>query len=162
VSALAGALAWKRLGVVGLGAFTVPPLLLMLPVRGYVQEARESTERIRKANATLHLSNDQLAMRNRDLADLLESHEGWGCTRTSAPNSSASPSASSARRPAARPGSGSGRGRAARPWAVAGRQVGTLSLVSNGNGFDEARWMRLRDGIVPQLATAIEAAESAA
>jgi putative nucleotidyltransferase with HDIG domain len=39
-----------------------------------------------------------------------------------------------------------------------GKQVGSLSLVHDG-GFDEARWGRIRDAIVPQLATAIESAE---
>jgi putative nucleotidyltransferase with HDIG domain len=51
-----------------------------------------------------------------------------------------------------------GRGSGGIPLTSGGEQVGTLSLIREGH-FDETRWERLRDAIIPQLATAIESTE---
>jgi diguanylate cyclase (GGDEF)-like protein len=62
--AFAFALAYEKLGVVGLAAFSVPPVLATFSVRQYVQHTRASVEEVRRANDDLRRSNAELAQSN--------------------------------------------------------------------------------------------------
>jgi diguanylate cyclase (GGDEF)-like protein/putative nucleotidyltransferase with HDIG domain len=59
--AYASLLAYQRLGVTGLLAFALPPLLLMVSMRQYLERTRRSAEEVRAANAELELANRELA-----------------------------------------------------------------------------------------------------
>jgi len=63
--ALASTLAYEEVGVLGLAAFTLPPALMLLSVRQYVERTKEAVEEIRRAN-------EKLAQRNEDLQALFE------------------------------------------------------------------------------------------
>ena len=156
--ALASMIAYKNVGLAGLLAFALPPALMILSVRQYLERTRESVEAAEDANEELRVTNVELAARNEDLRvlfdftgglaprvhnreELVAYAEQWITTLTRSP----------AR---IRIGRGSG----GIPLTSGGEQVGTLSLVREGD-FDEARWDRLRDAIIPQLATAIESTE---
>jgi putative nucleotidyltransferase with HDIG domain len=153
--AYASASAYRAIGVVGLVAFMLPSALLLLSVRQYLERTREAVEEVRDANEELTSVNAELAARNADLRDLFEftsglaarSHdrsqlvafaEGWLSAVTGG---------------TARLRIGIGSGGIA--LVTAGKQVGSLSMIA-GDNFDEARWQRLSEAIVPQLATAIE------
>jgi diguanylate cyclase (GGDEF)-like protein len=62
--AFAAALAYEKMGLVGLAAFTVPPALFMLSVRQYLGHTKQAVENVRKANEELKLSNAELAASN--------------------------------------------------------------------------------------------------
>jgi hypothetical protein len=160
VCAFGAALAFSRMGLAGLVACTAPTGLVMLSMRRYLQDARASTDRARWENAELRRAHGQLAARNADLRDLLEFARGLDAYAHDRAElvGFAERFLSQATGGVARIRIGPGSG--GTTLTVAGRQVGTLSVIEGDNGFDEARWMRLRDGVVPQLATAIEAAES--
>ena len=59
--AFAAALAFERMGVVGVIAFSVPPVLLTLSVRQYIERTRASVEEVRRANQQLMRANLELA-----------------------------------------------------------------------------------------------------
>jgi hypothetical protein len=59
--ALAAVIAYDRLGVAGLVAFTLPPVLTMFSVRLYLTRTREAVEQLREANAELVDANEQLS-----------------------------------------------------------------------------------------------------
>jgi putative nucleotidyltransferase with HDIG domain len=156
--ALASVIAYENVGLAGVLAFALPPALLIVSVRQYLVRTRESAAAVEDANEELRVANEELAARNNDLRDLFDFTGGlaprvhdraqlvayaeeWISGLTGAP----------AR---IRIGRGSG----GIPLTSGGDQVGTLSVIRE-NGFDEARWERLRDAIVPQLATAIESTE---
>src|SRR5439155_11991414 len=134
------------------------PALMSFSVRQYLERTRESVAAVEEANEGLRLTNVELACRNDDLRDLFEFTGGlaprvhdraqlvayaeqWISELTSAPARIRI-----------------GRGPGGIPLTSGGEQVGTLSLIRD-NGFDETRWDRLRDAIIPQLATALESTE---
>jgi ribonuclease P protein subunit RPR2 len=156
--ALACLLAYDAIGVAGLGAFALPPALLLLSVQQYIDHTRVAAEKVAGANAELRVANTELEARNEDLRQLfdftggLAAHahdraalvafaEQW-LTRTTGAT--------------ARIRIGIGSGGIA--LVAGGKQVGSLSLI-HGDRFDDARWRRLAEAIIPQLATAIESAE---
>ena len=53
--------AYQQLGVTGLFAFALPPLLLMVSMRQYLERTRRSAEEVRVANAELEVTNRELA-----------------------------------------------------------------------------------------------------
>src|SRR5205085_2183193 len=70
--ALALIVAYDKVGLVGMLAFTLPPAMMMLSVRQYVSRTRQSVEEVRQANEELQLANVELANRNADLHELFE------------------------------------------------------------------------------------------
>ena len=58
--ALASALAYERLGFVGLVAFALPPAVLVFSVREYVARTRASVDEVRSANDELRRANEEL------------------------------------------------------------------------------------------------------
>ena len=53
--------AYQELGVTGLFAFALPPLLLMISMRQYLERTRRSAEEVSAANAELEVTNRELA-----------------------------------------------------------------------------------------------------
>jgi putative nucleotidyltransferase with HDIG domain len=146
--ALALVLAYERVGVIGMLAFTAPPAMLMLSIRQYVHRTAQSVEEVRQAN-------EELRRANTDLHDLFEFAGGLAAQTHDAHALTAYSQAALERLvggnvevtldPGERPGL---------RLSAGGRVVGSL-LVESG---DTERWARLRDAIEPQLATALESA----
>jgi putative nucleotidyltransferase with HDIG domain len=156
--AYASASAYDAIGVAGLVAFSLPSALLLLSVRQYLERTRAAVDEVRRGNEELTAVNAELEERNADLRDLFEftgglaahGHDRGRLVAFSEMWLSGTTGAT------ARIRIGIGSGGIA--LVAGGKQVGSLSLVHDG-GFDEARWRRISDAIVPQLATAIESAE---
>jgi HD-GYP domain-containing protein (c-di-GMP phosphodiesterase class II) len=150
--AVASVLAGQRVGVLGLVAFTLPPAVLLHSMRQYLSRTRESVEQIRAVNERLATANAQLAARNDDLRELLEfagglsQHAHDRAELVAYTQRWLSRVTGGDARIRIGPGSG---GVALR---ASGVQVGSLSLVDD----DEERWGRLRDAVLPHLATAIQ------
>src|SRR5919201_461243 len=156
--AYASASAYDAIGVLGLVAFSLPSALLLLSVRQYLERTRAAVDEVRRANEELTTVNAELEERNADLRDLFEFTGGLAAhahARTQlVAFSEAWLSETTGATARIRIGIGSG----GIALVAGGKQVGSLSLVHDG-GFDEARWRRISEAIVPQLATAIESAE---
>jgi putative nucleotidyltransferase with HDIG domain len=140
--ALASTIALDVAGAAGLLAFLLPPALLMLSVRQYLDRTRSAVEEIRQ--------------RNRDLSDLLDFTSGLAAR------------AHDERRLAAYAQETVGRLTGTEavlvtgadapggiPLVTGGARVGALHLQPSAT-FDAERWARLGDAIVPQLAVALE------
>ena len=155
--ALASAIAYEEIGLVGLLAFALPPALLMLSVRQYVDRTRSAVEEIRRANAELRDANEQLAEANADLHELFRLAGGVAARahdraalvgyveETLERLTGAGVTVARENAPGIR-------------LVAGGREVASLQFAARPD-FDAARWERLRDALLPQLATAIESAE---
>jgi putative nucleotidyltransferase with HDIG domain len=156
--AYAAASAYDAIGVPGLIAFSLPPALLLLSVRQYLERTRAAVDEVRRANEELTTVNTELEKRNADLRDLFEFTGGLAAHGHDRGRlvafSEAWLSGTTGATARIRIGIGSG----GIALVAGGKQVGSLSLIHD-SGFDERRWRRLSDAIVPQLATAIESAE---
>ena len=146
--ALGCALAYEQIGVVGLIAFALPPGLVLFSVRQYLDRTRAAVEEVRAANA-------ELAARNEDLHELFEfagglaarAHDQEALVRY------AERTLSRLRGAQARLTVGEVAG-GERLYA-GGTYVGALLADGPAEG-DHARWDRLRETLLPQLATALE------
>jgi putative nucleotidyltransferase with HDIG domain len=144
--ALASKLAYESVGITGLVAFILPPALLMLSVQQYVAKTRDSVENLQRANG-------ELAQRNSDLHDLFEFAAGLASLTHDRHELAAGVQSALERLTGSRAKLTLGvLERDALPLASGGRIVGGLTV----DGGDEERWERLRDAILPQLATALE------
>ena len=151
-------LAYEKVGLAGVLAFALPPALMMVSVRQYVAKTRNAVEETRQANESLRVANAELAARNDDLHALFEfaanlaakTHDRTDLIRY-VEDTLSRMTRGSAR---IRVGPGSG----GHALVSGGRQIGTLSLLAE-EGFDRARWERLRDVFLPHLATAIESSD---
>jgi putative nucleotidyltransferase with HDIG domain len=66
--ALAGAIAYEQIGVAGLAAFAVPPALMILSVRQYLERTTSAVEEIRRANLELRRAHrDTIAALSRSM-----------------------------------------------------------------------------------------------
>lgn len=140
--AYAMALAYGRLGVVGLAVFALPPAFMMISVRQYLAHTSTSVEEIRRSNEQLQILFEfasGLAARTHDGQEL-RSYTEQTLSDILGSRVEITPQPS--------------------PGSVAlnagGQVVGwlTLSFAEGDNG----QWLRLREAIVPQLATAFESA----
>ena len=150
--------AYESLGMTGLAAFARPPVMMMVSVRQYVARTKQGVEDVRRANEELRVANDELATRNADLQALLQFAGGLAARAHDRGELVAYAQESLSRITA-------GRVRVNEPDAAegtelraGGRLVGRLQVEATPE-LDEARWRRLREAIVPQLATAIESAD---
>jgi HD domain len=64
--ALAGSIAYEQVGAAGLLAFTLPPGLMILSVRQYLERTTTAVEEIRKANLEIQRANLHLRRAHRD------------------------------------------------------------------------------------------------
>jgi hypothetical protein len=154
--ALALDVAYEKVGVIGLLAFTLPPAGMMFSVRQYVLRTGNAVDEVRAANEELRASNASLAERNEDLQTLLQFAEGLASRSHDRAAVTAYAEATLAdlagRRAEIRLGDIEG----GIELATAGSRVGSVYL--NETCADSARWTRLRDTILPQLATTLESA----
>jgi response regulator RpfG family c-di-GMP phosphodiesterase len=155
--AAATMIAYERVGIIGLFAFALPPALLAFSQRQYLARTRASVEDVRHANEELRRANAELAVRNQDLRQLLDFAEGLGGR------------AHDHMALVAYAEQALGRLTGARTRISRQVQEGGLALVSGGMAvgtvhfertprFETDRWGRLREALLPQLATAIERA----
>jgi putative nucleotidyltransferase with HDIG domain len=157
--AVALTLAYDHVGIIGLVAFTLPPLMMMFSVRQYVSRTRRSVEEVREANEELSRANQELAARNQDLQDLFQFAGGLAARAHDRSALVGYAENALTRLVGVRARVSVGLPAAAGDALIAGGQkVGAVSLEP-GFAFDEERWQRLREAILPQLATAIESSE---
>jgi HD-GYP domain-containing protein (c-di-GMP phosphodiesterase class II) len=138
--ALAVALAYERLGVGGLAAFAVPPAFMMLSTTQYLERTRDSVEEVRRTNgdlADLLRVTSGLAPRAHDLRAVAEfaEHELHAITG-GAVELSTEPLVGAV------------------PLAAGGNTVAWLRLQAAGEGAE--RWDRIKDALLPSLATTLE------
>ncbi len=155
--AVALSIAYAKTGVPGLLAFALPPAVLVFSVRQYLERTRRAVEEVREANEELRVANAKLAARNEDLDQLFRFAGGLAAHAHD----------SSALRTYAEESLGTltgaeivllvGDAGGDVPLFAGGACVGALELRPGPN-FDGERWERLRDAILPQLATAVESA----
>ncbi len=150
-------MAYERLGMTGLLAFALPPAMMMFSVRQYVERTKQSVEEVRRANTELRLANDELASHNEDLRALFQ-FAGGLASRAHDRGELTSYAQQALGRLIGAQVRIREPGQAGSPLVAGGRIVGVLELGDSSN-LDDQRWSRLRDAIVPQLATAIESAE---
>ncbi len=153
--AVASAIAYEKLGVVGLLAFALPPALLVISVRQYIERTRASVDEVRQANEELQRANAELAARNDDLSELFQFAGGLAARahdRTELVAYAEDRLGMLTRTRVSLADEG------AIELLAGERRVSSIEL-EDGAGFDADRWERLRDAILPQLATAIESAD---
>jgi putative nucleotidyltransferase with HDIG domain len=149
--ALATTIAFEEAGLIGMLAFGLPPAIMMLSIRQYISRTRDSVEEVRHANSELQVANA-------DLKALFEFTGGLGaCSHDRVAL------VDYAEKQLERLTGVPVRIRAAGlleglPLVAGGRHVGTLVLDERSLA-DRERWERLRDAIIPQLATALESAQ---
>jgi HD domain-containing protein len=148
--------AFDKIGWVGLLVFALPPAFMMLSVRQYIAKTRASVEEVRQANAELEAANAELGSRNADLRDLFEFAAGLTSLRQDAHGLAVYAERALERLVGSQAtvSVGPDGGADGLVLSAGGRVVGHLHLA----GGDDPRWERLRDAIMPQLATALESA----
>ena len=140
--ALAVALAFQRIGVGGLVAFAVPPAFMMLSTKQYLDRTRASVEEVRRTNgdlADLLRITSGLAARAHDQRAIAEFAE-----RELTPLTCGSVAVSTDRMTGAV------------PLTAGGSTVAWLHVHPTGDGAD--RWDRVKDALLPSLATTLESA----
>jgi putative nucleotidyltransferase with HDIG domain len=154
--ALALVVAYERLGTVGLAAFAAPPAFMMFSVHQYLSKTTEGVEEVRQANEELEAAVAALEERNADLNEVLAFARELG--KRAHDRATLVGFAEEALQRVA--------GTDVRiaddlsgnvPLLAGGTAVGSLA-VADVEDVD-ARWERLREGLLPQLATALEGAQ---
>jgi putative nucleotidyltransferase with HDIG domain len=148
--ALATTVAFEEAGLIGMLAFGLPPAIMMFSIRQYIARTRDSVEEVRRANEDLRLANS-------DLKVLFEFTGGLGaCGHDAA--ALVDYAERQLRRLTGIPVRIGAAGQLeGLPLVAGGNHVGTLVLDERAL-VDRARWERLREAILPQLATALESA----
>ncbi|HSP71392.1 MAG TPA: HD-GYP domain-containing protein [Gaiellaceae bacterium] len=151
--ALASTIAFDRVGFTGILAFALPPALLMITVRQYLSRTAEAIEEVRRANEELQSANVELEARNADLRDLFEFAGGLAAQAHDRVGLVDYAQTALTRLTGDEVRITVGLGDAGGDLLVAGgHPLGSVHV-------DESeRWQRLRDAVVPQLATALESA----
>jgi putative nucleotidyltransferase with HDIG domain len=155
--ALALAVAYETVGITGLTAFTLPPAMMMFSTRQYVSRTRQSVEEVRAANEELRETNVQLAERNEDLQALLQFAGGLSALAHDRTSLTVYAEQELTRLTGARAEIGLGDTEGGIGLVAGGARIGGLHFAQTP-GFEGERWDRLRNAILPQLATAIESA----
>jgi putative nucleotidyltransferase with HDIG domain len=155
--ALACTTAFERVGFAGLMAFALPPALLVFSVHQYLERTRAAVEEARRTNDHLQVANRELGARNDDLHELFEFAGGLAARAADEAALVAYAETAVARLAGSGVRIHVGPEEVGEIALVAGmRRVGTLVL--DAPPADAARWERLRDTVLPQLATALESA----
>jgi putative nucleotidyltransferase with HDIG domain len=155
--ALALNVSYEKVGITGLLAFTLPPAAMMFSVRQYVVRTRRSVEEVRAANDELQAANVQLAKRNDDLQALFQFAGGLASRAHDRMSLTGYAEEALSTLTGARAEIALGEGEGGIALVAGGSRIGGLHLAQTP-GFEGERWDRLRDAILPQLATAIESA----
>ncbi len=154
---LALGVSYEKLGITGLLAFTLPPAAMMFSVRQYTSRTRRSVEEVRAANEELRAANTQLAERNDDLQELFQFAGGLAAFAHDRASLTGYAEETLSRWTGAPARISLGGGEDGIALQAGGARIGGLHL-DRAPGFESERWSRLRDAILPQLATAIESA----
>ena len=149
--ALATTVAFEGAGLIGLLAFGLPPAILMISIRQYIARTRDAVEEVRKANEELRLANA-------DLQVLFEFTGGLGASSHDRAALVAYAERQLRRLTGVAVRVGSAGQLEGLPLVAGGNHVGTLVLDERALP-DRERWERLREAILPQLATALESAQ---
>ena len=146
--ALALTYAYEQVGPIGLLAFAVPPAMMTFSVRQYLNRTRVMVEEVRHANGELERRNAELrdlfdfagglAARAHDQNGLVEYVQRALARMTGAP-------ATVSFDPEGGP----------IPLQAGTSRVGSIALAESST-FDSERWDRLRDAVLPHVATALE------
>jgi putative nucleotidyltransferase with HDIG domain len=155
--AVALSIAYTKTGVVGVLAFALPPAVLVFSVRQYLERTRRAVEDVREANEELRIANAKLAARNEDLNQLFQFAGGLAAHAHDSAALLAYAEESLGRLTGAEIELSVGDELDGIALYAGGARVGTVEL-HEGESFDGERWERLRDAILPQLATAVESA----
>jgi putative nucleotidyltransferase with HDIG domain len=151
--------AYTSVGLVGMLAFTMPPAMMMLSIRQYVSRTRQAVEDVRNANDELQLANAALEERNDDLHELFEFAGGLAARGHDRESLVGFAQEALSKLTGTHVRVNIGLAEAGGQLLVAGGQpLGSVSLQDSA-AYDESRWRRLRDALLPQLATALESAE---
>jgi HD-GYP domain-containing protein (c-di-GMP phosphodiesterase class II) len=155
--ALALNVSYEKVGITGLLAFTLPPAGMMLSVRQYTNRTRKSVEEVRAKNEELREINSQLSERNEDLQELFQFAGGLAARAHDRTSLTGYAQDALARLTKGRVEITLGDSEGGIGLVAGGSRIGGLHLGQTP-GFEGERWARLRDAILPQLATAIESA----
>ncbi|HKP19666.1 MAG TPA: HD domain-containing phosphohydrolase [Gaiellaceae bacterium] len=155
--ALALNVSYDKVGITGLLAFTLPPAAMMLSVRQYTNRTRKSVEEVRAKNEELRQINVQLSERNEDLQALFQFAGGLAARAHDRTSLTGYAQDALARLTGGNVSITLGDGEGGIGLVAGGSQIGAVHLGQTP-GFEGERWSRLRDAILPQLATAIESA----
>jgi putative nucleotidyltransferase with HDIG domain len=155
--ALALTVAYEKIGVIGLLAFTLPPAAMMFSVRQYVSRTRQSVDEVRAANDELKAANVQLAARNDDLQALFHFAGGLAARAHDRASLTAYAEDALTRLSGAAAKIDLGEGAGGIDLVAGGTRIGSLH-IDEAPQLEGERWNRLRGAILPQLATAIESA----
>jgi putative nucleotidyltransferase with HDIG domain len=150
--------AYDSLGMTGLAAFALPPVMMMVSIRQYVARTKQGVEDVRRANEELRVANDELATRNADLQALLQFAGGLAARAHDRGELVTYAQDALSRITAGRVRVNEAAAERGTELIAGGTVVGRLEVEATPE-LDEARWRRLREAIVPQLATAIESAD---
>jgi len=150
--ALALVIAYERMGTIGLLAFAAPPAFMMLSVHQYISKTRASVQEVRDANEELQAAVDALEARNADLHDLFE-FAGGLAARAHDRATLVGYATDALQHIAGTEVRVSNELDGQIPLIAGGTPVGSLDL---GEGVAGERWDRLRDTLLPQIATALE------
>jgi putative nucleotidyltransferase with HDIG domain len=155
--ALGSTVSYVHVGLPGLIAFVLPPALLILSTRQYLQRTRQAVEEVRAANDDLLCANAQLEASNADLQEMFQFAGGLAARAhdRAALVAYAEETIERLTGGEAHVADAAGNGI---DLVAGGKHVGGLELRRT-SAFDGERWERLRDAILPQLATAIESAD---
>lgn len=152
--ALAVVIGYQRVGTSGLLAFALPPALLMFSMRQYISKTQDAFSRVERANEELRRANEELEARNADLRELFEFAGGLAAQTHDRGALVAHAQGALARMTGTDVKIAVGLGEAGGDVLSAGGHP--LGSVHVG---ESERWERLRDALLPQLATALESAE---
>ena len=139
--ALATTVAFEEAGLIGMLAFGLPPAIMMVSIRQYIERA-----------------NEELRLANSDLKVLYEFTGGLGACGHDAEALVAYAERQLTRLTGVPVVIGPAGQLEGLPLVAGGNHVGTLKLDDRALP-DRARWERLREAILPQLATALESAQ---
>jgi hypothetical protein len=155
--ALALNVSYEMVGITGLLAFTLPPAAMMFSVRQYVSRTRRSVEEVRAANEDLQAANVQLAERNDDLQALFQFAGGLASRAHDRTSLTGYAEEALSRLTGTHAEITIGEDEGGIGLLAGGSRIGGLHLDQTPD-FESERWDRLRDAILPQIATAIESA----
>jgi HD-GYP domain-containing protein (c-di-GMP phosphodiesterase class II) len=152
--AIGCAIAYGRVGLVGLLAFGLPVALLTVRAQRSIRRTRAAVAGIERENAGLRRSNGELRRSNADLADVAEFAAGLAAETRDSHGLARYAQSSLEQLTGGKVAITVGDDPTERATALraSGRIVGSLLL----EGGDAAQWSRLRDTVEPQLAKALE------
>jgi putative nucleotidyltransferase with HDIG domain len=143
--ALGVAFAYERLGITGMAVFALPPVLVLMSVRQYVEHTRTSVEEIQRKSAEVEARND-------DLRALFELAGGVAARAHDQDSLLAYVQAELSRLTGERVQLHLGDTGSGDPLVSGSKVVGRVEIDGGGG----ERWLRLRETLLPQLSTAIE------